>query len=92
MNETRALAHFVVQTRFEDLPRALVDNLKITVLDALAAGFVGARQPWAQRIVAVVHDLGGVGEGPSSCTTGAPTSRAPPSPTACSSAPSSASR
>jgi len=62
MNETRALAHFVVQTRFEDLPRALVDNLKITVLDALAAGFVGARQPWAQRIVAVVHDLGGVGE------------------------------
>jgi 2-methylcitrate dehydratase PrpD len=52
MNETRALARFVAQTRFTDLPRGLVDNCKITVLDALGAGFVGAVQPWAQRIVA----------------------------------------
>jgi 2-methylcitrate dehydratase PrpD len=59
MNETRALARFVAQTRFTDLPRGLVDNCKITVLDALGAGFVGAVQPWAQRIVAVVRALGG---------------------------------
>jgi hypothetical protein len=48
MNETRALARFVAETRFADLPRGLVDNCKITVLDALAAGFVGAVQPWAR--------------------------------------------
>jgi 2-methylcitrate dehydratase PrpD len=59
MNETRTLARFVAQTRFTDLPRGLVDNCKLTVLDTFAAGFVGAVQPWAQRIVAVVRALGG---------------------------------
>jgi 2-methylcitrate dehydratase PrpD len=59
VNETRALASFVARTRFADLPRPLVDNLKLTVLDTLAAGFVGSVQPWAQRIVAVVRALGG---------------------------------
>jgi 2-methylcitrate dehydratase PrpD len=62
MNETRALARFAAETGFADLPRTLVDNCKIAVLDALAAGFVGAVQPWAQRIVAVVRDLGGARE------------------------------
>jgi len=62
MNETRTLARFVAQTRFTDLPRGLVENCKLTVLDALAAGFVGAVQPWAQRIVAVVRALGGAAE------------------------------
>ena len=59
MNETRTLARFVAQTQYSDLPRGLVDNCKLTVLDAFAAGFVGAVQPWAQRIVAVVRALGG---------------------------------
>jgi len=59
MNETRTLARFVRETRFADLPRGLVDNCKITVLDALGAGFVGALQPWAQRILAVIRALGG---------------------------------
>src|SRR5215831_6602986 len=59
MNETRALARFVAETQFTGLPGGLVENCKIAVLDALGAGFVGTRQPWAQRIVAVVHDLGG---------------------------------
>src|SRR3989442_15291379 len=62
MNETRALARFVAQTKFTDLPRGLVDNLKFTVLDTIGAGFVGAGQPWAQRIVAVVRALGGTPE------------------------------
>ena len=62
MHETRALARFVAETRFADLPRALVANCKIAVLDALGAGFVGAVQPWAQRIVAVVRSLGGAPE------------------------------
>jgi 2-methylcitrate dehydratase PrpD len=62
MNETRALARFVVATRFDDLPRALIEHCKIAVLDAFAAGFVGALQPWAQRIVTVVQSLGGTPE------------------------------
>ena len=62
MDETRTLARFVVETRFTDLPRGVVDNCKIAVLDALGAGFVGAVQPWAQRIVTVVRSLGGTPE------------------------------
>jgi hypothetical protein len=42
MNETRALARFVTETKFADLPRGLVDNRKIAVLDAIGAEFVGA--------------------------------------------------
>ncbi len=62
MNETRTLAQFVAQTKFGDLPRRLVDNLKITTLDTLGAAFVGSVQPWAQRILAVAQALGGTSE------------------------------
>src|SRR5438309_4757080 len=63
MNETRTLARFVADTTFTDLPRRLVENLKITVLDTFGAALVGTRQPWAQRIVAVAKALGGRGRG-----------------------------
>ena len=59
MNETRTLARFVAETRFLDLPPGLVANCKIAMLDAIGAGFVGALQPWARRIVEVVRSLGG---------------------------------
>ena len=62
MNETRTLARFVAETTFADLPRRLVENLKITVLDTFGAALVGTRQPWAQRIVAVGRALGGASE------------------------------
>src|SRR5262247_3556062 len=56
------LARFVAETTFADLPRRLVENLKITVLDTFGAALVGTRQPWAQRIVAVCRALGGAPE------------------------------
>ncbi|MGH7303547.1 MAG: MmgE/PrpD family protein [Candidatus Rokuibacteriota bacterium] len=62
MNETRTLAGFVAEATLTDLPRRLVENLKITVLDTFGAALVGTRQPWAQRIVAVVEALGGTPE------------------------------
>lgn len=62
MHETRTLAQFAAQTQFTDLPASLVHDCKIMVLDALGAGFVGTMQPWAQRAVAMVRDLGGASE------------------------------
>lgn len=59
MHETRKLAQFVAQTQFADLPPSLVADLKLTVLDAVGAGFVGTVQPWAQQVVAMVQALGG---------------------------------
>jgi 2-methylcitrate dehydratase PrpD len=52
----------VAVTKFTDLPRSLVDNLKITVLDTIGAAFVGSLQPWARRIVTVTRALGGTPE------------------------------
>jgi 2-methylcitrate dehydratase PrpD len=45
MRETQALARFVAETQFKDLPDALVEECRIVVLDTLAAGFVGTVQP-----------------------------------------------
>jgi 2-methylcitrate dehydratase PrpD len=62
MHETRALARFVAETQFADLPLSLVADCKIMVLDTLGAGFVGAMQPWAQQTVEMVRQLGGTPE------------------------------
>src|SRR2546426_1038410 len=62
MHETRALAQFVAQIQFTDLPSDLIDDCKIAVLDTFGAGFVGTAQPWAQRVVELVRELGGTPE------------------------------
>jgi 2-methylcitrate dehydratase PrpD len=62
MHETRTLAQFIVETGFQDLPLGLVEECKIAVLDALAAGFIGTVQPWAQRALAMLRLLGGAPE------------------------------
>ena len=62
MHETRTLAQFVAQIQCADLPPSLIDECKIAVLDTFAAGFVGALQPWAQRVVELVRVLGGTPE------------------------------
>src|SRR5262250_446322 len=62
LHETRALAQFVAQIQCADLPPSLIDECKIAVWDTFAAGFVGALQPWAQRVVELVRALGGTPE------------------------------
>jgi len=59
MHATRMLAQFVADTRYADLPPNLVPELKIALLDAFAAAFVGSAMPWAQRVVEMVRELGG---------------------------------
>lgn len=62
MQATRTLAAFVADTRYADLPASLVAECKIATLDAFAAAFVGSSLPWAQRVVEMVHELGGTPE------------------------------
>lgn len=59
MHETRRLAQFVANTQFAHLPHHLVEDLRITVLDTFGAAFVGTAQSWAQRVIAMVQELGG---------------------------------
>jgi 2-methylcitrate dehydratase PrpD len=62
MDETRTLAQFVAATQLAHLPPSLIEDLKIIVLDTLAAGCLGTAQPWARMIVAMVSELGGTPE------------------------------
>jgi hypothetical protein len=59
MNETREIARFVSEAQYEDLLLNLIDELKIFVLDALAAGFIGSVQPRARMVVEMAVELGG---------------------------------
>ena len=56
MDETRQLARFVVETRFEDLPRDVVEYAKVFVLDNIASGLVGSVQPWSNMVAEMVHE------------------------------------
>jgi 2-methylcitrate dehydratase PrpD len=62
MEETRTIAKFARDTSFQAFPTGLVDEFKIFILDALAAGFVGSVQPWSRAVVEMVRRLGGSGE------------------------------
>ncbi len=62
MNETLRIAQFVAETRFQDLPFDLIDKAKVFVLDNLASGFVGAEQPWSNKVASLASELGGNSE------------------------------
>jgi 2-methylcitrate dehydratase PrpD len=62
MQATRILAKFVADTRYTDLPASLIAECKIATLDVFAAAFVGSSLPWAQRVVEMVHELGGASQ------------------------------
>ena len=62
MQATQTLAAFVADTRYADLPASLIAECKIATLDAFAVAFVGSSLPWAQRVVEMVHELGGTPE------------------------------
>lgn len=62
MPATEALARFVAETDYPDLPSSLITECKIATLDVFAAAFVGSSLPWAQRVVEMVHELGGAPE------------------------------
>jgi 2-methylcitrate dehydratase PrpD len=59
--ESKQLADFVAETRFDDLPSDVADRMKTFVLDSLAAGFVGCRLPWSQIVYGLERDKGSSG-------------------------------
>lgn len=61
MGESRQLAEFVAETKYEDLPADLTERMKTYVLDTLAAGFVGSSLPWSQIVYGIERDNGSTG-------------------------------
>ena len=59
MNETRALAEFVVRTNFKDIPENVRQHAKFCILDWLGASLAGSVEPPAKIIYSIIRELGG---------------------------------
>ena len=59
---SRQLSRFVVTTRFDDLPKPIVEAWKTIVLDSIAVGLVGSQDRLARAMSDVAHQLGGTAE------------------------------
>ncbi|MCA1646882.1 MAG: MmgE/PrpD family protein [Chloroflexi bacterium] len=60
---TRGLSEFVADLKFEDLPRDVVERMKLLVLDTVGAGLLGAGMPWSVRMRNTVEDMEAPGDG-----------------------------
>ncbi|MFN0071616.1 MAG: MmgE/PrpD family protein [Chloroflexota bacterium] len=56
MNESRRLAQFAAETRYEDLPNEVIEAIRIYILDDLAAGCAGARTPWSDMVADLARE------------------------------------
>lgn len=62
MTLAEALAVFVAELRYEDLPRDVVQRLQLHTLDLLGVCLLGARMPFADMLYATVTKQGGIAE------------------------------
>ena len=61
MNETKQLAQFVADTSYADLPSAVLDRMRLYVLDVLACGLAGARRPEPTAVAAFAESARATG-------------------------------
>jgi 2-methylcitrate dehydratase PrpD len=59
MGATEKIARFLVDTGYEEIPRAAVDKAKRTSLDCLGAALAGVGEPVSRAITGCVTKLGG---------------------------------
>lgn len=59
MEPTNALAAHIVQADYDDLPQAMIDAVKASILDTLGVAMAGAVQPAGKTVVDHIRDLGG---------------------------------
>jgi 2-methylcitrate dehydratase PrpD len=61
---TAALAEFAASVRCQGLPQQLRTRLSWLTADNVAAGWIGSRQPWYRKVLAVTQRLGGTAQCP----------------------------
>ncbi|HEY7491636.1 MAG TPA: MmgE/PrpD family protein, partial [Candidatus Tectomicrobia bacterium] len=59
MGATEALARFIAETQYDDLPAAVVTAAKVGILDGVANLLAGSTQPVARIVSAYTLELGG---------------------------------
>lgn len=56
MNETVRLVEYVASTGYEDLPKSVVEAVKVYILDNMASGLVGSATPWAGMVAEMARE------------------------------------
>jgi 2-methylcitrate dehydratase PrpD len=59
MSVTRTLADFVVNTRYENLPKEVIEHAKVCILDWLGAALAGSLENPARIITSIIEKIGG---------------------------------
>lgn len=54
---TRALAEYISRSSFTNLPKSIVEHVKLLVLDTLGVGIYGASLPWSERLRATAQAM-----------------------------------
>ena len=60
MNLTEMLSHFVVRSRFEDLPEEAIESSKKCLLDWIGVAIGGMKDPSVEKVIDLVKEMGGV--------------------------------
>jgi aconitate decarboxylase len=58
---TARLAEFVAGLRFDDIPRPVVERIKLLALDSIGCGLLGSTLPWSRRLVETLDAIEGPG-------------------------------
>jgi aconitate decarboxylase len=56
---TRTLAGFAANLMYSDIPSAVVDRIKLCLLDTIGCGLFGSTLPWGKILAGFTKDLGG---------------------------------
>ncbi|MDP2242223.1 MAG: MmgE/PrpD family protein [Burkholderiales bacterium] len=57
-NATRDLARFGAALQYEDIPAAVIERIKLSILDSIGCCLFGATLPWTRKVAALVEGEG----------------------------------
>lgn len=59
MSATHKLAQYAAESKYEDLPKEVVEKAKLLILDTLGCEMAGSKTPPGQKIIQTMKELGG---------------------------------
>ena len=59
---TKALARFAADLSFEEIPTAVIERIKLCLLDTFGCGLFGSSLPWSRIVAEFAGELGGAQE------------------------------
>ncbi len=59
---TEELAEFIAGIRYEEIPAAVVERVKLLALDISGCGLLGVQMPWTERLLACLRGVESAGD------------------------------